>query len=266
MRKKFPPLPAGSFAEMVRIIRRLRRECPWDRAQTHRSLRESLIEEAYEVVESLDRNDIAALRGELGDLLLHVVLHAAIAEQAGEFTLNDVIRDLNAKLVRRHPHVFGTVRVRNAGDVKLNWEKLKLKEGRDSLLDGVPRGMPALQRSLRVQQRAATVGFDWERPDEVWKKVSEETEELRRALSVRNRKKREEEFGDLLFALVNYARFLGVNPEHALRGTVEKFIARFRHIERSLHRRGKDIARTPLKEMDSLWEEAKRGKGDGKTR
>jgi tetrapyrrole methylase family protein/MazG family protein len=258
MGKRLPPIPATDFATFLRIVRRLRRECPWDRKQTHRSLRDGMIEEAYEVIESLDDGDTAALRHELGDLLLHIALHATIAEERGEFTLREVLAAINAKLIRRHPHVFGTTRVRGAEHVKQNWARLKMKEGRASILEGVPKGMPALQRALRVQERAAGVGFDWKKRDDVWKKVREELEEFRETLAGANGRRREEEFGDLLFALVNYARFTGINPEHALRGTVDKFTDRFRHIERELAHRGRDISASTLEEMDALWNEAKK--------
>lgn len=258
MPTRYPQIPADEFRRFVQIVRRLRRDCPWDRKQTHRSLRESLIEETYEVIETLDDDDIGELKNELGDLLLHVVLHATIAEQSGEFTLRRVIESINEKLIRRHPHVFGTVKVKDDLEVKRNWETLKMAEGRTSLLDGVPRRMPALQRALRVQQRAARVGFDWKTHEEVWKKVREELEEVRETLGKRNGKKREEEFGDLLFALVNYARFLRVNPENALRDTIEKFTHRFRHIEQTLGNRGRDIRDSTLEEMDGLWNEAKK--------
>lgn len=257
MAKRYPPVPRQEFERFVKIVRRLRRECPWDREQTHQSIRHSLIEEAYEVVESLDANDLPSLRNELGDILLHVVLHATMAEQAGEFTLRDVLREVNDKLIRRHPHVFGEVQATTATEVTLNWEQLKMSEGRSSVLDGVPGGLPALQRALRVQERAAKVGFDWKKMEDVWKKVEEETRELGEALSSGNAARAEEEFGDFLFAMVNYARFLGIHPEDALRGTVEKFIRRFRYIEEELSRRGKDPAASTLAEMDEIWNEAK---------
>jgi len=257
MSRRYPTIPVSEFRRFVRIVRRLRKECPWDRQQTHRSLRESLLEETYEVMESLDNNDIRELRNELGDLMLHVVLHGTIAEQAGEFTIGEVLDGITRKLVRRHPHVFGTSRVSDAEEVRSNWEKLKLEEGRSSLLQGVPRKLPSLQRAYRIQQRAAKVGFDWKRAEDVWEKVREELGELRKAMRKMNPKEQEEEFGDLLFALVNYARFLHVNPENALRGTTEKFITRFRYIEKELARRGKDVHGSSLKEMDTLWNEAK---------
>jgi MazG family protein len=258
MKKQYPPIPQQEIAGFIRIVRRLRRDCPWDRKQTHRSLRHSLIEETYEVVETLDRGDMEHLRDELGDLLLHVILQATIAEQEGEFSFRDVLQRESAKLIRRHPHVFGTTKVRNEKEVLDNWERIKLTEGRTSVLEGVPRSMPGLQRALRIQQRAAKVGFDWDTEDQVWKKVREELEEVRQALRSRKSAAKEEEFGDLLFALVNYARFLKINPENALRHTIDKFIDRFRFIERELGKRGKTVHDSTLAEMDGYWEKAKR--------
>jgi XTP/dITP diphosphohydrolase len=185
-------------------------------------------------------------------------MHATIAEEAGEFTLRDVIRDVSAKLIRRHPHVFGTKKVRTVEEVKRNWERLKLDEGRTSLLEGIPRQLPALQRAVRVQQRASKVGFDWKSREQVWVKVREELEEFRRTLKKSSPRRREEEFGDVLFALVNYARFVHVHPEAALRRTVDTFSARFRYMERKLRAGGKDIHDVGLAEMDRLWNEAKR--------
>jgi tetrapyrrole methylase family protein/MazG family protein len=259
MASRYPTIPSTEFRKFVRIVRRLRRDCPWDRRQTHRSLRAALIEEAYEVVDTLDRADLASLRGELGDLMLHVVLQATIAEQEGEFTFAQVLEEISRKLIRRHPHVFGRLRVSGAEEVKRNWEQVKLAEGRRSLLEGVPRHLPSLQRALRIQQRAARVGFDWKKSTDAWKKVREELEELRHALSSDPRK-RHEEFGDLLFALVNYARFLDIDPESSLRGTNEKFTKRFRYIERQLQKRGKHPHQATLTEMDALWDEAKRAR------
>jgi MazG family protein len=253
-----PPVPKKEFAEFVRIVRRLRRECPWDRVQTHQSLRPSLIEETYEVIEALDDANTEELKKELGDLLLHIGMHATIAEEGKEFSLRDVLREINDKLIRRHPHVFGEKTVKGASEVKRNWERIKMDEGRTSVLQGVPRGMPALQRAQRIQDRASKVGFDWKRRGDVWKKVQEEMEELRETLHTRNARRREEEFGDFLFALVNYARFIGVNPEQALRRTTEKFTRRFQYIEQALKGRGEDIHHATLKRMDEFWNEAKR--------
>jgi MazG family protein len=260
MPRKLPPVPTADLVRFVSIVRRLRRECPWDRRQTHRSIRTHLIEEAYETVDALDRNDLDGLRHELGDILLHVVMHATMAEEAREFTLQDVVRDISAKLIRRHPHVFGTKRVRSVEEVKRNWERLKLDEGRTSVLEGIPRQLPALQRAIRVQQRASKVGFDWKSREQVWDKVREELEEFRRALKKGTPRRRQEEFGDVLFALVNYARFVKVHPEEALRRTIDTFTARFKYIEHALRAQGKDIHDVGLEEMDRLWNEAKRRK------
>ncbi|MCC6395918.1 MAG: nucleoside triphosphate pyrophosphohydrolase [Bacteroidetes bacterium] len=260
MPKPYPPIPTADFQAFVRVVRRLRRDCPWDRKQTHKSLRHALIEETYEVVQALDDGDMRELSKELGDLLLHVVLQATIAEQNGEFLLREVLVQETEKLIRRHPHVFGTTKVKNSEEVKQNWERLKMKEGRTSVLEGIPRYMPALIRALRVQQRAAKVGFDWENEEQVWKKVREELEEVREALRGKKHVKREEEFGDLLFALVNYARFLRINPENALRGTIEKFTSRFHYIEAQLAKKGKTAHDSTLEEMDELWEQAKKKK------
>ena len=246
------------FNELAGIVRRLRRECPWDREQTHQSLRASLLEETYEVVESLDANDSVALQHELGDLLLHVLMQATIAEEADEFSLGDVLQGLSRKLVRRHPHVFGDVKVESADTVRHNWEQLKMNEGRSSVLEGVPATLPALQRALRVQERAAGVGFDWNNVDDVLRKVTEEAAELASALSTGDVLQREEELGDFLFAVVNYARHQKINPETSLRLTVEKFIRRFRFVEEQIRDQGRDINASSLEEMDDLWNEAKR--------
>jgi len=209
-------------------------------------------------VEALDENNLDELRKELGDLLLHVVMHATIAEQAHEFTLREVVHGVSEKLIRRHPHVFGKKAVKTVTEVKHDWEKLKMAEGRKSVLEGVPKGMPALQRAQRMQERAAKVGFDWKTTDDVWSKVQEELVELKMTLKRKRGKKREEEFGDFLFSLVNYARFLDINPENALRSTIEKFHRRFRYIEAELKRAGKDIHDSTLEEMDALWNRAKK--------
>jgi MazG family protein len=250
--------PSDEFNRFVSIVHRLRRECPWDREQTHLSIRDMLIEEAYEVVETIDEADPDALKKELGDLLLHVAMHARIAEEEGAFDLRDVLREINEKLIRRHPHVFGTGTATSAGDVKAKWEEIKMAEGRASVLDGVPKGLPALQHALKVQERAARVGFDWKNAEDVWKKVTEELGEMKAALRSRSRKRREEELGDFLFSLVNYSRFIGTNPESALRVTIRKFIDRFRYVETELERQGKKINRSTLEEMDALWTEAKK--------
>jgi MazG family protein len=247
-----------AFENLVDVVRKLRVECPWDKEQTHESLRYALIEEAYEVVESIDDKNLEELKKELGDLLLHVIYHSTIAEDNSEFTLPSVIQNAIDKLVRRHPHVFGDVKVSGPEEVKENWEKIKLSEGRESIVDGVPRELPALLRAFRVQEKASKVGFDWEKKEDVWKKVEEEVNELHAEATRGNHETTEDEFGDLLFAIVNYARFLHVNPEYALRRTVDKFIRRFQFVEIRLKEQGKDITTTSLKEMDKLWEDAKK--------
>lgn len=245
------------FDRLVRIIRRLRKECPWDREQTHASIRDMLIEEAYEVIETIDERDWDGLEKELGDILLHVLMHAVIAEERGSFTLDSVLSGLSGKLIRRHPHVFGTRSVRNASDVRRNWEEIKMSEGRTSVLDGIPRGLPALQQAMKLQERAARVGFDWKHRRDVLKKVKEELRELEETLHTRSRRRREEELGDFLFALVNYARFIGINPESALRLTIRTFIERFQYIEHEVSRSGRRLSDASLAEMDTLWEKAK---------
>ena len=254
---EYPKIPMEEFEEFVHVVRRLRKECPWDKEQTHQSIRHSLVEECYEVVEALDENNLDELQRELGDLLLHIVMHATIAEQSGEFSLHDIFRHITDKLIRRHPHVFGSLQTSDMNEVKHNWEKLKMAEGRTSVLEGIPKHLPALQRAGRVQERAAKVGFDWSSKDDVWLKVKEETEEFRQALASGDQEHAEEEFGDYLFALVNYARFENINPENALRATVEKFMRRFQFVEEELRNQGKDIHHSSLEEMDALWNSAK---------
>ncbi len=248
----------SKFEKFVDIVNKLRCECPWDREQTHKSIRHSLIEETYEVIEAIDHNDNNALQQELGDLLLHIVFHASIATQLQEFTLVDVIDGIIEKLIRRHPHVFGDVEVSGSKQVISNWEKIKLTEGRNSIMEGVPKELPALLRAHRLQDKASKVGFDWEKKEDAWKKVDEEMHELHQAIEHGDQEKVEGEFGDLLFALVNYARFIDVNPENALREAVEKFITRFRFIENKLKEIGKDVHSSTLEEMDKLWNEAKK--------
>jgi tetrapyrrole methylase family protein / MazG family protein len=246
-----------TFEALLSIMKRLRRECPWDKAQTHDSIKGHTIEEAYEVVEAIDHKLYDELCGELGDLLLHVVFHAEIADGDGRFTIQDVLRGIIDKLVRRHPHIFGDVTVENADDVKKNWEQIKMSEGRESVIDGIPDVLPALLKAHRMQEKASKIGFDWPHRDDVWKKVNEEITELQEALEQADQRKIEDEFGDLLFALVNYARFVNVNPEDALRGTINKFSRRFRYIEQRFRELEQDISTSSLEEMDRYWDEAK---------
>ena len=252
------------FGELVQIMARLRGEngCPWDREQTHASIKPYLLEETYEVLESIDENDPAKLEEELGDLALQVVFHAQMADEAGLFTIADVLRGINEKLRRRHPHIFGDVKADTAQEVLFNWEQIKKLErektqGRASLLDGVPRELPALLRAHRLQEKASRVGFDWNEARQVFQKVEEELAELRAAMESEQPDRMEAELGDLLFSLVNLGRFIAVNPEDALRKTIARFIARFQYIEEELARRGTSPGKVTLEEMDALWAEAK---------
>jgi len=249
-----------SFKEFVRIVKRLRKECPWDREQTHQSIRHGLIEETYEVIEAIDRRDLTELKRELGDVLLHIVLHAIIAEEEQAFTLDDVIESVSEKMIRRHPHVFGSTQVKNAHEVKRNWEHIKLQEGRTSVIDGVPKKMPALLRAHRIQEKASKVGFDWKKKRDVWEKVAEEINELAGAEYSKKQDRIEDEFGDVLFALVNYSRFIRVNPEFALNRSTNKFTKRFYHVEEELQRRGKRIGTVSMKVMDEIWDAKKKSK------
>lgn len=255
-----------AYADFVALVRQLRRDCPWDREQTHESVKHLLIEEAYEVVEAIDEADWQALKKELGDIFLHVLFHSNIAAERGTFTLQDVIEAETEKLVRRHPHVFGAGDADDPEAVAANWEQIKLAE-RDtdaperapSVLDGVPAHLPALLRAYRMQEKAAGVGFDFPERDGAWYKVEEEIREFRdHAEAGANTEAMEDEFGDVLFALVNYARRAGINPENALRRTNAKFVRRFQHIEQRLAETGQSVADVSLAEADVLWEEAKR--------
>ena len=255
----------AAYADFVAIVRQLRRDCPWDREQTHESVKHLLIEEAYETVEAIDEGDWPELKRELGDLLLHVVFHSVIAEQAGTFTLRDVIEAETEKLVRRHPHVFADVAVDGVGEVLANWEQIKMREGgKTSALEGVPRHLPSLLRAYRMQEKAAGVGFDFPERAGAWEKVEEEIGEFQRlAEDDAPAARLEDEFGDLLFALVNYARFAGINPENALRRTNEKFARRFRHIEQRLAEQDRAMTDVDLPEMDRYWDEAKTLEDEG---
>jgi tetrapyrrole methylase family protein/MazG family protein len=259
------PSPERGFAELVEIMARLRGQggCPWDREQTHESIKPYLIEETYEVLEAIDEQDPAKLCEELGDLLLQIVFHARMAEEADAFTIGEVLAAITEKLKRRHPHVFGSVQSETSQEVLFNWEQIKQAERkaatgrRASVLDGVPRELPALLRAHRLQEKASRVGFDWKEAAEVLQKVEEELGELRGAMEERAGERMEAEFGDLLFSLVNLSRFIAVNPEEALRKTIARFIARFRFIEEELARRGRSLKESTLAEMDALWRKAK---------
>lgn len=248
----------NKFTEFVEIVKRLRKECPWDREQTNNSIKSATLEEAYEVVEAIDNNNYEDLRKELGDLLLHVVFHTIIAEEKTHFTIDDVIDEIREKLIRRHPHVFGETVVSGSEQVKKNWEEIKMMEGRSSVVDGVPENLPALQRAHRLQEKAAKVGFDWDNKNDVWKKVEEELNEMKDAEKSGSQDELLNETGDLFFALVNYARFLGINPEEALRKTNSKFIKRFKYVEEKIKDTGRKITQSNLAEMDKYWEESKK--------
>ncbi len=245
------------FEELVDIVKQLRKECPWDREQTNDSIKAATIEEAYEVVESIDNKNYTELKNELGDLLFHIVFHSVMAEEINEFRLAEVIESIKGKLIRRHPHVFGEVVVDGSEQVKKNWETIKLEEGRDSVLEGVPENLPSLQRAHRLQEKAAKVGFDWEKKEDVWKKVIEEIEEMHQSEKEESKEELENEIGDVFFALVNYARFLNINPEYALRKTNKKFVRRFNYIEKKILETGRKISESNLQEMDKYWEESK---------
>lgn len=250
------------FEQLMEIMRKLRAPggCPWDAEQSHDSLKRYLLEEAYEVIEAIDAGDHAHLKEELGDLLLQPVFHAAIAEEKGEFSMDDVLDAINEKLVRRHPHVFGEEVIESSEAQVLNWEKIKQQEKgvqRKSALSGVPPQLPALMRAHKITEKAARVGFDWEHTDQVFAKVMEELHEFEEAMLADDQKEMESELGDLLFAIVNLGRFLSIDPEEALRKTIQRFTKRFSHVEDGLHARGMAMQSATLAEMDVLWEEAK---------
>ncbi|MBU1100522.1 MAG: nucleoside triphosphate pyrophosphohydrolase [Bacteroidetes bacterium] len=245
------------FDELMSIMRRLRKECTWDKEQTHDSIKAASLEEVYELIEAIDEKNYDEIKGELGDILLHIVFHSVIGEEAENFTIDDVIQGITDKLIRRHPHVFGDTIVNSNKDITRNWETIKLQEGRDSVLEGVPKNLPGLYRAYRLQEKASKVGFDWEKKEEVWDKVLEEIEELKVSEQDGNEEEIEKEFGDIFFSLINYARFIGINPENALRKTNDKFIKRFQYIEKKLKENGGSITESNLEEMDKFWEESK---------
>jgi tetrapyrrole methylase family protein/MazG family protein len=251
------------FDRLMEIMRRLRAPggCPWDAEQTHESLKRYLLEECYEVIEAIDTNDPALLKEELGDLMLQPVFHAAIAEETGGFTMDEVLDTICDKLVRRHPHVFGDQVVKSASEQVANWERIKKKEKGDerkSALSGVPPHLPALLKAQKITEKAARVGFDWERVDQVFAKVLEELKEFEETMEARDQERMEAELGDLLFAIVNLGRFLALDPEEALRKTIDRFSRRFGHVEESLLAAGRHLQEASLEEMDRLWEEAKK--------
>ena len=250
---------SDKFITLVETMKRLRDQCPWDRKQTHQSLRKYVLEEAYEVVETIDNESWIELGEELGDLLLQVIFHSIIGEESGKFSMESVIDALNSKLIERHPHVFGNKKVDSAQEVETNWEHIKLKsEKRISLLDGVPKSAPALLCAQRLQERAARVSFDWAELQDVFNKADEELNELKKAIEENKRPEIEEEMGDLLFSLVNVSRFLEISAEDALRKSNEKFTRRFKYIEESFDNNYEQMKKAGLKELDIIWEEAKK--------
>lgn len=247
-----------SFARLVGIMAELREQCPWDRKQTIQSLRQMTLEETYELTDAITEGNWSGIKEELGDLLLHIVFYAKIAAEENQFTIDDVITGISQKLIDRHPHIYGDVKVNNDEDVKRNWEKLKLKEGKKSVLSGVPRTMPALVKAMRLQEKAKQVGFEWENKEQVWDKVKEEEKELQEAIDTGDHTKMEEEFGDLVFSMVNFARFLNVDAENALEVTNKKFIRRFSQMEEKALASGRDLNEMTLQEMDAIWNQIKR--------
>lgn len=252
----------NEFKRLLEIMLRLRKECPWDRAQTNETLRTMTIEEVYELSDAILENDDKKIKEELGDIMLHLMFYSIIADEKDSFDITDVLKVLNEKLIRRHPHIFGDITVNNANEVKQYWEKIKLDEGKKSVLEGVPPHLPSMVKAYRLQEKAKGVGFDWENINQVYDKLSEEINELRHAINSANQQNIEEELGDVFFALINYSRFLNVNPDDALEKANKKFINRFKYIEQKANDNGAKINNLSLEEMDKLWDEAKKTKKD----
>jgi XTP/dITP diphosphohydrolase len=242
---------------LLTIMDELRLKCPWDKKQTLQSLRHLTIEETYELGDAILDNDLNEVKKELGDLLLHIVFYAKIGSETNDFDIADVANEISEKLIYRHPHIYGDVKVKDEEEVKRNWEKLKLKEGKESVLEGVPKSLPALVKANRIQDKVAGVGFDWEEPHQVWEKVQEELNELNVEIEKGNTDAIEAEFGDVLFSLINYARFIKVDPENALERTNKKFIKRFQFLEKAAKEKGKELSDMTLGEMDVYWEKSK---------
>jgi len=249
---------AEAFMRLVGIMNDLREKCPWDKKQTVQTLRPLTIEELYELADAITDQDWKSIKEELGDLLLHIVFYAKIGKEQQQFTIDDVINGICEKLIYRHPHIYGDVKVENEEEVKQNWEKLKLKEGKTSVLSGVPVSLPALVKAMRLQSKAQKVGFEWDDAEQVWDKVKEEMNELHEVVQEGHADKIEDEFGDVLFSLVNYSRFLKVDAENALERTNKKFMRRFQYMEKMAAEQGKTLDEMSLTEMDSLWNEVKK--------
>ncbi|QXP64806.1 MULTISPECIES: nucleoside triphosphate pyrophosphohydrolase [unclassified Polaribacter] len=247
----------AAFNRLLDIMDDLREKCPWDKKQTLESLRHLTIEETYELADAILDNDLQEIKKELGDVLLHIVFYAKIGSEKKAFDIADVANAICDKLVHRHPHIYGDVVAETEEEVKRNWEQLKLKEGNKSVLEGVPKSLPAVVKASRIQEKVKGVGFDWEKPEQVWEKVQEELTELNEEVKAGNQENTEKEFGDVLFSMINYARFIGVNPENALEKTNKKFINRFQFLEQEAKKEGKELADMSLTEMDVYWEKSK---------
>ncbi|MEY8780747.1 nucleoside triphosphate pyrophosphohydrolase [Allomuricauda sp. XS_ASV26] len=247
----------AALDRLLTIMDELREQCPWDKKQTMQTLRHLTIEETYELGDAILDNDLEEVKKELGDILLHIVFYAKIGSETQDFDIADVANGICEKLINRHPHIYGDVKVENEEEVKQNWENIKLKEGKKSVLEGVPNGLPSLVKANRIQDKVAGVGFDWEHPEQVFEKLKEELGEFQEEVEAHNADKMESEFGDVLFSMVNYARFLKINPENALERTNKKFIKRFQYLEQKAKELGKTMSDMTLAEMDVFWEEAK---------
>ena len=248
----------AAFNRLLDIMDDLREKCPWDKKQTLESLRHLTIEETYELADAILENDLNEIKNELGDVLLHLVFYAKIGSEKNAFDIGDVANAISEKLISRHPHIYGDIVVKDESEVKENWEKLKLKEGKKSVLEGVPKSLPAMVKANRIQDKVSGVGFDWEEPYQVWNKVQEELSELNEEIKKGSNNSIESEFGDVLFSLINFARFIGVNPENALEKTNKKFINRFQYLEKAVKKEGKKLSEMTLSEMDVYWEQSKK--------
>jgi XTP/dITP diphosphohydrolase len=249
--------PSSEFEKLVDLIAILRKECPWDRKQTHDSIKNNLIEEAYEAVDAIDNKNYDELSKELGDLLLHIIFHSKMGEEENRFTIQDVIYQISEKLIRRHPHVFSDTVINNDAEVANNWEAIKLKEGKTSIMDGIPKHLPGLIKAQRMQEKASNVGFDWAKWELAWEKLNEEIDEWRESVKSQNIEEQKDEFGDLLFSLVNVGRLLNLNADDSMKNANQKFETRFRYIENRLREKGRSITESNLEEMDKYWNEAK---------
>lgn len=246
-----------AFERLLIIMDELREKCPWDKKQTMESLRHLTIEETYELCDAILKDDSDEIKGELGDLMLHLVFYSKIASETNKFDISDVLNTVCEKLIVRHPHIYGDVKAETEEEVKRNWEKIKLKEGKKSVLEGVPNSLPALVKAIRIQDKVKGLGFDWDNADQVWEKVQEELQEYKEEEDKNDQEKMEQEFGDILFSMVNYARFVGINPEDALEKTNQKFMLRFTKMENIMADENKNISNMKLPEMDKFWEKAK---------